>query len=279
MRLLILPLAAAFLVVAITATGLGDPGSSNTANVSSEKINSTFLKEIVLGSEIQATTYLFTLEMDQKMVISNNSGSNGTKESQEMLTKSIGAGALNLTGKAMKMVMATLAMAVGQEENTSATSMEMYLLNDTMYMKIDGNWTQTKLMGLSLKDIWKQQDKVEQQRESLNRSNITLLGMEKIDGTECYKVKVTPDMKSYTTVMKEQLGTTTILPYLNISALFNNTSISYVSWISKEGHFPLRTEITTNMTLRPEMLGLPAKKAGNFEMRIETSYAMQFRRF
>jgi hypothetical protein len=66
---------------------------------------------------------------------------------------------------------------------------------------------------------------------------------------------------------------------LNISALFNNTSISYVSWISKEGHLPLRTEITTNMTLRPEMLGLPAKKAGNFEMRIETSYAMQFNGF
>ncbi len=156
LKLLILPLYAALLVVAITATGLGDMGSFNTAIASSEKINSTFLKEIVLGSEIQPTTYLFTLEMNQKMVISNSSGSNGTKESQEILTKSIGAGALNLTGKAMKMVMASLAMAVGQEENTSATSMEMYLLNDTMYMKIDGNWTQTKLMGLSLKDIWKQ---------------------------------------------------------------------------------------------------------------------------
>ena len=279
MKLTIILLATAFLVVAFTTTSLGDPGSSNTANVSSEKINSTFLKEIVLGSEIQPTTYLFTLEMDQKMVISNNSDSNGTKESQEILTKSIGAGALNLTGKAMKMVMATLAMSAGHEENTSATSMEMYLLNDTMYMKIDGNWTETKLLGRSLKDIWKQQDKVEQQRESLNGSNITLLGMKKIEGTECYKVKVTPDMKSYTTVMKEQLGTTTILPYLNISALFNNTSISYVSWISKEGHLPLRTEITTNMTLLPEMLGLPAKKAGNFEMRIETSYAMQFSGF
>jgi hypothetical protein len=279
MKLLIVPLAAALLVVAFTATGLGDSGYSQTANGSFEKINSTFLKEIVLGSKVQPTTYLFTLEMEQMMVISNISDSNETKESQEILTKSIGAGALNLTGKAMKMVMATLAIEAGQEENTSATSMEMYLLNDTMYMKIDGNWTKTQLLGLSPKDIWKQQDKIGQQREGLNGSNITLLGMEKIDGTMCYKVKVIPDMKSYTAVTKEQLGSTTILPYLNISALFNNTSISYVSWISKDGHLPMRTEITTNMTLRPEILGLPNKKAGNFEMHIETSYAMQFSGF
>lgn len=279
MKLLIIPLAAALLVFALTATCLGDSGSPQTVNASSGKMDSSLLKEIVLGSNVQPDAYLFTLEMNQKMIISNISDSNGTKESQEILTKSNGAGALNLTGKAMKMVMATLAVETGHEENTSATSMEMYLLNDTMYMKVDGNWTETKIPGLSMKDVWRQQDKMGQQQESLNGSNITLLGMEKIGGTECYKVEVIPDMKSYTAVAKEQLGTTTILPYLNISALFDNTSISYVSWISKDGHLPLRTEIATNMTLRPEILGLPAKKAGILEMHIETSYAMQFNGF
>lgn len=78
-------------------------------------------------------------------------------------------------------------MAAGQEENGSATSMEMCLLNDTMQMKIDGIWTKRKLLGLSLKDVWKQQDKMRQQSESLNGSNITLLGMEKVNGTECFK--------------------------------------------------------------------------------------------
>jgi len=38
-------------------------------------------------------------------------------------------------------------MVAGQEENSSAISMEMYLLNDIVYMKIDGNWTKTKLLG------------------------------------------------------------------------------------------------------------------------------------
>lgn len=279
MKQLIVPLAIAIMAVAFTVTCLGDSGSPQTANASIEKINSSFLKEIVLSSKVQPATYLFTLEMDQKIVISNNSGSNGTKEPQEILTKSLGAGALNLTGKAMKMVMATLAVEADKEENASATSLEMYLLNDTMYMKIDGNWTETKLPGLSLKDIWKQQDKIGQQQESLNGSDITLLGMENIDGTECYKIRVTPDMKSYTAVMKEQLGTTTILPYMNISALFNDTSISYISWISKNGYLPLRTEISTNMNFSPEILGQTVKKAGNFVMHIETSYSMRFSGF
>ena len=56
------------------------------------------------------------------MVISNSSDSNGTNRSQEILTKSFEGGSRNLTDKAMKMVMATLAVAAGQEENTSATS-------------------------------------------------------------------------------------------------------------------------------------------------------------
>lgn len=279
MKQLIVPLLAVIFAVAFTATCLGDSGSPQTANASIEKINSSFLKEIVLGSKVQPATYLFTLEMDQKIVISNNSVSNGTKESQEILTKSFGAGALNMTGKAMKMVMATLAVEAGNEENASATSLEMYLLNDSMFMKIDGNWTETKLSGLSLKDIWKQQDKIGQQRESLNGSDITLLGMEHINGTECYKIRVIPDMESYTAVMKEQIGTTKVLPYMNISDLFNNSSISYVSWISKEGHLPLRTAITTNMTFSPMILGQTVKKAGNFGMHIETSYSMAFSGF
>jgi hypothetical protein len=114
--------------------------------------------------------------------------------------------------------------------------------NNTLCMKIDGNWTKTKLLGLSLKDIWKQQDNMRQQSESLNGSNITLLGTEKVDGTECFKVKVIPDIKSYAAVEKEQLGSITILPYLNISSLFNDTSISYISWISKDKHILLKTE-------------------------------------
>jgi len=133
------------------------------------------LKEIVLGSSIKPETYLFTLEMNQKMVIVNDSKSKGAKESQEISTRSLGFGALNLKAEAIKMVMATLAMVAGQEENGSAISMEMYLLNDIVYMKID--WTKTKPLGLSLKDVWKQQDKMRQQSESLNGSNITLLGM------------------------------------------------------------------------------------------------------
>lgn len=276
MKQLIVPLAIVIMAVAFMVTCLGDSGSPQTANASIEKINSSFLKEIILGSKVQTEAYLFTLEMDQKIVISNNSGSNGTKKPQEILTKSFGAGALNMTGKAMKMVMVTLAVEAGKEENASATSLEMYLLNDTMYMKIDGNWTETKLPGISLNDIWKQQDKIGQQQESLNGSDITLLGMENIDGTECYKIRVIPDMKSYTDVMKDQMGSTTILPYINISALFNDTSISYISWISKEKHLPLRTEITTNMSFSPEILGQTTKKAGNFGMNVETSYTMQF---
>jgi hypothetical protein len=55
--------------------------------------------------------------MSQKMVIVNDSKSKGAKEAQEISTRSLGFGALILTAKAIKMVMATLAIVAGQEEN------------------------------------------------------------------------------------------------------------------------------------------------------------------
>jgi hypothetical protein len=99
---------------------LGDSGSSQTANASSEKMNSSLFSRRLFGLKGPANNLFVHLEMDQKMVISNSSDSNGTNRSQEILTKSFEAGSLNLTDKAMKMVMATLAVEAGHEENTSA---------------------------------------------------------------------------------------------------------------------------------------------------------------
>ena len=86
-------------------------------------------------------------------------------------------------------------------------------------------------------------------------------------------------MRSYDAVEKEQWGSITILPYLNISSLVNDTSIFHISWISKYRHILLKTEIATIMTFRSETMGLPAKKASKCETLIETSYVIQFSGF
>lgn len=279
MKLWIIPLAAILITGVASVTGQEGSNSSKVVNESSV-INSSALKELILDSQIQPKTYLFTLDVDQRLEIVNVTSPNET-ESQVISTRSIGAAALNSTAKAMKIVLASISMQEGQEENASTMATDMYLLNDTLYMKVDGNWTRITLVGLSLESLWEQENEIERQREELNNSNITFLGYENVNGIDCYKIQVIPDMKAYAALKENQMGSSlsSTIASLNLSALFNNASISEISWISRETLLPAKTEISMNMTLTPVTLGLPEKKAGRLEMRIDTLETIAFSGF
>jgi len=280
MRLGLILLAAILLMVANTAMC---QENVSTANVSEQ--NSSVLKNIILGSAIKPETYFFTLDANQRIEITNITGINKT-ESQAISTRSFGVAALNLTAMAMKMALATLAVPEGQEENASVSATEIYLLNDTMYMKVDGNWTRIILASPSLNTLWKQENEIERQKEELNNSTITFLGYENVTGIDCYKIKVIPNLKAYSAIeegynigIQESQASPLETSYLNLSNLFNNTNISEIMWISKETHLPVKVNISMNMTLSPGELGIPTKEAENIKMTIDTSEIVTFSGF
>ena len=151
---------------------------SNITNISSpvshrEDPIASALKSMLANVSSTFDSYRFDLELAQMMQIVNLSNQT---EAQTILIKSLGAGSLNLTNRSMKLVLASLALSVVDRENASATTLEEYLQNDTIYMKIDGNWTQLKM---GMPEVWAEQDMAGQQIEILNRSEITLLGSER----------------------------------------------------------------------------------------------------
>ncbi len=129
------------MMIAITAMA---QENISIANISES--SSSALKDIILNSTIKPETYSFTLDMNQRIEIANITGTNKS-ESQAISTRTFGVAALNLTAKAMKMIMATQLVPEGKEEGTTILATEIYLLNDTMYMKIDDNWTKIILLG------------------------------------------------------------------------------------------------------------------------------------
>lgn len=279
MRLGIVLLAAVLLMVANLSMC-----QENLTAANKSELNSSALKDIVLNSAAKPETYTFTLDISQRIEITNATANK--TESQTISTKSYGVAARNLTAKAMKIALATLAVPEGQEENASVIATEMYLLNDTIYMKVDGNWTKIMLTGPSLETLWKQQDEMERQKEELNNSAVTLLGYENVNGIDCYKVQVAPDLKTYSSIEQSynigvqgsQAGSSTASS-LNLSRLFNNTNISEIMWISKDTYLPVKVDISMNMALSPEDLGVPPKKTGNLDLRIDTSEAIVFSGF
>ncbi|MFB3765402.1 MAG: hypothetical protein ACE14P_09165 [Methanotrichaceae archaeon] len=278
MRLGIILLTAILMAIAVTANAQENLSIANA-------LNSSALKEIILSSTIKPETYILTLDMNQKIEITNVTETNKT-DSQSISTRSFGVAALNLSAMAMKTALVTLAMPEGQEENASVLATEIYLMNDTMYMKVDGNWTRIMLAGPSLKTLWKQENEIERQREELNNSTITLLGYENISGIDCYKMKVIPNLKAYSAIeegynigVQGSLADSPATSNLNLSILFNNTDISEIVWIAKDTLLPVKIDISMNMALSPEQLGIPPNEAGDLKMAINTSEIATFSGF
>ncbi|MCK9405605.1 MAG: hypothetical protein M0Q47_04245, partial [Methanothrix sp.] len=144
---------------------------------------STILRELVVASSDDLKSYTFSMEMEQDMMLENLSSG----QSQQVQTRSIGFGLVNVTDQALKLVMATLTFIPGDEGNSTASALEEYLQNDTIYMKIDGNWTAMELSGLG--DVWSQQNSLDQQIDMLNQSRLTLVGSEMVGDEDCYKVR------------------------------------------------------------------------------------------
>ena len=127
--------------------------------------NATALKELVIGSEKNLETYRFTLTQDQNIAIVKLPAGNTTYQTK-ILT--LGAGGVNLTSKALKTVSTSISIPVGQEENATAATTELYFLNDTIYRNVNGNRT---VLNLTFpENIWMSQNRLEQSSDLINSS-------------------------------------------------------------------------------------------------------------
>lgn len=233
-------------------------------------LDASALQSLLANSSANVSSYRFTMEMDESVRLTNLS--NETITSQVILVRSFGTGSMNLTAETMKLVLASIAVPLGDEDNATATALEEYLINDTLYMKIDGNWTSLEL---DIPNLWKEQNTVGQQVELLNQSEISLQGTETVDGQDCYRIKVAPNMSAYAQMASEQLGS--ILGPLNLTELYSNMTADLTYWIAIDSGLLKKTETSVAISLNPQSLGVPLKGPENQEMQIIANTTMLFR--
>jgi len=195
-------------------------------------------------------------------------------QSQQVQTRSIGFGLVNVTDQALKLVMATLTFIPGDEGNSTALALEEYLQNDTIYMKIDGNWTAMELSGLG--DVWSQQNSLDQQIDMLNQSRLTLVGSEMVGDEDCYKVRAEIDIASYADPLSQEVAS--IVPFipLNFSDLFRNMTMEVHYWISKESQLLKRADMFETLYMTPQSLGLQSSEEENMAVRMSSTTSVVF---
>jgi hypothetical protein len=211
------------------------------------------------------------MDMDQMTALVNLSDKTGA--SQKIASRSIGSGALNMTQRALKLVMATVIIPEGDEGNATAMALDEYLINDTIYLRLNENWT--ALMLPFAENVWSQQNTLEQQVEMLNGSNITLLGSETIDGEDCYKIKADIDTASLATQLS-QTGSPIPLQFMNYTQLFNNAMLEAYYWITKDTHHLKRSDIFESFVIRPQDLGVEPRGPENVEMQVSANISMTY---
>lgn len=231
------------------------------------------IKTLMIDSVANLSSYKFNIESTQQIDITNRSIKGGNVSTIKVTT--VGDGAVNLTGRTMGVVQSL--NIVSDNNNATSGRSETYILNDTIYMSMDGNWTALKLPNAEM--IWIRQNIVMNQAELINNSQIEVVGSEAVDGLDTYKVKVVPNMNTYAAVLSEQVGSILPVAALNLTEVYKNSSLNWVSWITKDTHLLKKNEIQMGLVVTPEIIGMKANETGDFEMNVKVDATTVFSDF
>ena len=136
---------------------------------------------------------------------------------------------------------------------------EMYLMDGWVYMKMEipgmpsemSTWMKSQIS----QDAWEQQDVVSQQLDLLaDFVEVELLGTEMIGRTECYKLRVTPDLEKLWAWAQMQEGMEEQAPGLDPEDVVSDFSI--LQWVATDTYFPLFHTVSMTMTIETETIDL-----------------------
>jgi hypothetical protein len=155
-------------------------------------------------------------------------------------------------------------------EATMKMGMEMYLLDDWMYMMVDApmmspQWTKTEVSYNEILEKMESIDFTQTQTELLESADIVITGKEKIDGIDCYILEVSPDMSKLLEILMQQSqltgGDMLNVPtdefdemMENIDDMVKNISATY--WVAEDTFYIIKGDVSFSMEITPEAMGV-----------------------
>jgi len=220
-----------------------------TAEIS--EISQQQLQQILLDSMLalkDVESYKMKIDMDMTMNISG-----GPEEGTADMIMAM-EGAIDQVNMEMQMTMNMSMNMVGAdvEESLQDMSMEMYMVTDSMYMKMDipelgEQWIK---MPLSKKMMEAYNFNMVDQQLALLESpgEVTLLRYESIDDSECYVIHLVPDLEKIIDWLDQQQMTEMELAWEELSMLSDIfKELTYICWIAKDTKY--MKKMTANMLM------------------------------
>ncbi len=236
------------------ACGGGAPGGA------AEQIRD---EAISAGADIATCQFDMDMTMDLRMAMGG--------ETIEITMSVDGEGAIDEPGQKMYMHMDMFMEVPGEED--MQVSMEMYLVEDWVYMKMEmpgepPTWMKSPMEA----GDWEELDITSQQVNMLLDVEVELLGTETVDGTECYVLEVTPDLEKLWALMQSAGAEQGLPPELDVEELI--TDLSLRQWVAKDTYFPRKTAVNLTMVFTPESLGIPPGLVDEFDATADMTMTM-----
>ncbi len=218
-------------------------------------------------------TYRYLITMDQAVKFSNLTGM-GIAEGEKMSLS--WAGAINLTGKStMENSMITLKSLDGNQ--SIEEQRETYHQDDMIYQKLGENWT--RLQQPYPEYGVERANQAKHLVEMLNRSEIEVVGSDKVDGVDCYRLEVHPDDDTGYGIMVGQIGSVDFrfLFMINLTELFiNGSEMDWTVWIAEDTYLPVRSQVNTRYMATSDMMAALPGDLGDLRLDFETDEVRRF---
>jgi hypothetical protein len=225
-------------------------------DASAQEANIKQLKQITENSEKNLTTYTYSRSAESMLIYSNNTL---RKDYDAYKTTS---GKLDLVNQS-----GWWGSKLTDEETGDALTWEGYFINGSEYWKEGMNWTH--LNANDTAQVLQAYNELPGQVNLIKYANMKIVGMEKMQGEDYYKITGSPIGSIYTGMTGLQLlaayfPSPFALPDelkngtfdISNTSLMNNSQIVLTAWISKNDSTLRRLDINSSLTITPKILNI-----------------------
>jgi len=221
-----------------------------------QDVSADLLKLKATQSADSITTYTYIRSSESKIDYSNDS------IHEKIDLKKDTEGSVNLTAQT-----GWWSHKLTDTGNGEVLALQGYYLNNSEYWMEGNNWTEFSLT--DPKAVMEDYNELPSQVGLINYSDMLIVGTEKIDDEDCYKLTGTPISPIEKTILGVQLfasylGSPFVLPddFNNKSfdfaktELLENSNVTVSAWISKDTSLLRRIEIDFDLTINPSILNI-----------------------
>jgi hypothetical protein len=270
-KILALPLILAAILMVLSFPGCGGNGAGELTAQELQQVMSDSLLAVK-----NAASYGFSLDMDI------NAEATGGSQAGKMEISMRADGVTDMPDEEMQM---NLEMSMdqdipGEEGGSQEVSLVMYLLDDWIYMKMkmtgmDEQWVKTPATE-DVKETFNM-DIVSQQLAPLESMvEIEFVKYESVDSSQCYVLKIVPDVESMKDWLDQQQMTTETFDWSqmgNLEDIFKE--LSYTLWIAKDTNLMKKMKMAMSIEMSAEQAGASGSDFDTMSMDIGLEMTMQ----